>query len=47
MSYVPWYRHTTATTGCHVVAPSDMMDNRVSAIKNAFEVNGFASKVRT
>jgi len=28
------------------VAPSDMMDNRVGAIKNALEENGLASKVR-
>lgn len=34
------------TIGCHVVAPSDMMDNRVGAIKSALEENGLASKVR-
>jgi len=32
--------------GCHVVAPSDMMDNRVGAIKDALEENGLGSKVR-
>ena len=35
------------STGCHVVAPSDMMDNRVGAIKNALEENGLSSKVRS
>ena len=34
------------STGCHIVAPSDMMDNRVGAIKNALEENGLSSKVR-
>lgn len=28
------------------MAPSDMMDNRVGAIKKALEENGLASKVR-
>ena len=37
--------HTTATIGCHVVAPSNTMDNRMGSIKNALEVNRFASNV--
>lgn len=31
--------------GCHVVAPSDMMDGRVKAIKDALVSEGFGSKV--
>ena len=38
----------TLHTGCHVVAPSDMMDNRIAAIKKGLldaglrNVSGFA-----
>ena len=32
--------------GCHVIAPSDMMDNRVGAIKDILHQNGFGGKVR-
>ena len=31
--------------GCHVVAPSDMMDNRVAAIKRRLADAGLAGKV--
>ena len=31
--------------GCHVIAPSDMMDNRVAAIKDLLHKNGFGGKV--
>ena len=31
--------------GCHVVAPSDMMDNRVAAIKRQLANAGLAGKV--
>ena len=34
-----------AKAGAHVVAPSDMMDGRIGAIKNALFENGFGSKV--
>ena len=30
-----------AEAGCHVIAPSDMMDGRVSAIRRALDENGF------
>ena len=30
-----------AEAGCHVIAPSDMMDGRVSAIRQALDENGF------
>ena len=33
--------------GCHVVAPSDMMDNRVAAIKRRLADAGLAGKVST
>jgi len=32
--------------GCHVVAPSDMMDNRIVAIKNALQAKALSNKVR-
>lgn len=32
-------------TGCQVIAPSDMMDNRVAAIKQALSDEGLAGKV--
>ncbi|EDO35811.1 predicted protein [Nematostella vectensis] len=35
----------SAFVGCHVVAPSDMMDNRVAAIKQIMAANGYGSKV--
>ena len=31
-----------AEAGCHVIAPSDMMDGRVSAIRQALDAAGFA-----
>lgn len=31
--------------GCHVVAPSDMMDGRVEAIKEALMTNGLGNRV--
>lgn len=34
-----------AKAGCHVVAPSDMMDNRVGAIKKLLSENGLGGKV--
>ncbi|XP_013789188.1 delta-aminolevulinic acid dehydratase-like, partial [Limulus polyphemus] len=34
-----------AKAGCHVVAPSDMMDGRVRAIKDALVSEGFGSRV--
>lgn len=33
-----------AQAGCHVVAPSDMMDGRVGAIKDLFQMKGIVSK---
>jgi porphobilinogen synthase len=30
-----------ADAGCDIIAPSDMMDGRVGAIRHAFETNGF------
>ena len=34
-------------TGCHVVAPSDMMDDRVGAIKKLLADNELGSKVKS
>ncbi|XP_070581877.1 delta-aminolevulinic acid dehydratase-like [Ptychodera flava] len=34
-----------AKAGCHIIAPSDMMDGRVGAIKQILQANGLASKV--
>lgn len=34
-----------AKAGCHIIAPSDMMDGRVGAIKRALVANGFGNKV--
>ncbi|CAF93563.1 unnamed protein product, partial [Tetraodon nigroviridis] len=34
-----------AKAGCHIIAPSDMMDGRVSAIKQGLLSNGFAHQV--
>lgn len=34
-----------AKAGAHIVAPSDMMDNRIKAIKNALIVNGLENQV--
>ncbi|KXJ13834.1 delta-aminolevulinic acid dehydratase isoform X2 [Exaiptasia diaphana] len=34
-----------AKAGCHVVAPSDVMDNRIAAIKALLRKNGYGSKV--
>ncbi|XP_014771840.1 delta-aminolevulinic acid dehydratase [Octopus bimaculoides] len=36
---------TYAKAGCHIVAPSDMMDGRVGAIKRSLIENGYGSKV--
>ncbi|RMX44375.1 hypothetical protein pdam_00015997, partial [Pocillopora damicornis] len=33
-----------AKAGCHVVAPSDMMDNRIAAIKDILHKNGYGGK---
>ena len=33
------------TQGCQVVAPSDMMDNRIGAIKKLLDENGLGGKV--
>lgn len=33
------------TVGCHVIAPSDMMDNRIASIKDMLHKNGFGGKV--
>ncbi|HEX3943972.1 MAG TPA: porphobilinogen synthase [Rhizomicrobium sp.] len=32
-----------AEAGCDIVAPSDMMDGRIGAIRNALEANGFSN----
>ena len=32
-----------AEAGCHVIAPSDMMDGRIGAIREALDANGFAN----
>lgn len=34
-----------AKAGCHMIAPSDMMDGRIRAIKHSLNQNGFGSKV--
>ncbi|XP_077986313.1 delta-aminolevulinic acid dehydratase-like [Glandiceps talaboti] len=34
-----------AQAGCHIIAPSDMMDGRVGAIKHSLHSNGLGSKV--
>ncbi|KAM8872740.1 delta-aminolevulinic acid dehydratase [Synchiropus picturatus] len=34
-----------AQAGCHIVAPSDMMDGRIAAIKQALRSNGLGNKV--
>uniref|UniRef100_A0A8C6SH60 Delta-aminolevulinic acid dehydratase n=1 Tax=Neogobius melanostomus TaxID=47308 RepID=A0A8C6SH60_9GOBI len=36
---------TYAQAGCHIIAPSDMMDGRVRAIKQFLLVNGLGNKV--
>ena len=33
------------TAGCHVIAPSDMMDNRIAAIKRGLLEAGLGGKV--
>ena len=35
----------SVSIGCHVIAPSDMMDNRVAAIKKALQEEGLGGKV--
>lgn len=35
----------SVSAGCHVIAPSDMMDNRVAAIKTALQEAGLGGKV--
>ena len=32
--------------GCHIVAPSDMMDGRIGAIKEVLHKNNLSNKVR-
>ena len=32
-------------TGCHIIAPSDMMDGRIGAIKKMLTENGYGSRV--
>lgn len=34
-----------AKEGCHIIAPSDMMDGRIGAIKKTLTENGFGSRV--
>lgn len=34
------------SAGCHIIAPSDMMDGRVRAIKQALISNGLGNKVK-
>ncbi|KTG04609.1 hypothetical protein cypCar_00005266 [Cyprinus carpio] len=34
-----------AQAGCHIIAPSDMMDGRIAAIKQALIANHFGNKV--
>lgn len=34
-----------AMAGCHVIAPSDMMDGRIGAIKKLLSLNGLANRV--
>lgn len=36
---------TCCPAGCHIIAPSDMMDGRVRAIKQALISNGLGNKV--
>lgn len=36
---------TLCPSGCQVVAPSDMMDGRVEAIKEALMAHGFGNRV--
>lgn len=35
----------SSVTGCHIIAPSDMMDGRVGAIKQTLRLNGLANRV--
>lgn len=37
---------TCCPAGCHIIAPSDMMDGRVRAIKQALISNGLGNKVK-
>ena len=30
-----------ARAGCHIIAPSDMMDGRIGAIREALDIEGF------
>ena len=39
------YIFNLSASGCQVIAPSDMMDGRVAAIKDILWKNDFASKV--
>lgn len=36
---------TYSPVGCHVIAPSDMMDNRIAAIKDILHRMGYGGKV--
>lgn len=36
---------TLCPSGCQVIAPSDMMDGRVEAIKEALMAHGFGNRV--
>ena len=39
------YLHVPHHLGCQLIAPSDMMDNRVGAIKNILDQHGYGEKV--
>ena len=39
------HREKNFTLGCHVVAPSDMMDGRVGAIKQSLRKNNLENNV--
>lgn len=40
-----YYKSNLILTGAHIVAPSDMMDGRVGAIKNILNENDLSSRV--
>ena len=42
-----WHNTFVFHIGCHVIAPSDMMDNRVAAIKASLLVEGLGGRVYT
>ena len=39
--------HLDTFSGCQLIAPSDMMDNRVGAIKSTLDQHGYGEKVGT